>query len=241
MKPVLVLQHQTQDHAATLARWLGERQIPFEVRNSEAGDPLPATVDGYRALALLGGEMSANDDWPPLRREEVLILDAIARDVPVIGHCLGGQLMSRALGGAVGRSPAPEIGWQSVRVHDHAVANDWFGGLREPLVYQWHYEAFTLPRGAVALAGSAACPVQAFAIGRHLAMQFHVELDAEKLGRWSASQDPGYLATQRQHPRTVQTGERMRADGVAALPAQQALADRLYRRWLGLEPPAAAG
>lgn len=233
MKPVLVLQHQTQDHAAGLARWLREQGIAFEVRNAEAGELPPASMDGYRALALLGGEMSANDPLPALRRAEALILESMERELPVIGHCLGGQLMARALGARIVASPAPEIGWQTLQVHDTPEALDWFGRAGAHTVFHWHFEAFELPQGATPLAWSEACPVQAFSIGRHLAMQFHVEVDEEKLGRWSATCDPDYIARQGRVP-TVQDGAAMRAGAVAGLPLQRRLQYRLYRRWLGL-------
>lgn len=232
MKPVLVLQHQTQDHPATLAAWLRGEGVPVDVRNQERGDAYPDQLDDYRALALMGGEMSANDDLPALRHGERLILQAMARGLPVIGHCLGGQLMARALGATIGTSPAPEIGWQPIEVADDPLARAWFGDEARPTVFQWHYEAFSLPPGATALARSAACPMQAFAIGPHLGMQFHVEVDAEKHGRWSRSVDPLYLATQQRHPDTVQSASAMQETGTWALGRQQALADRLYRRWL---------
>jgi GMP synthase-like glutamine amidotransferase len=231
MKPVLVLQHLTSDGPAYLAQWLREEGVPARVFDTEAGQAYPASIDGYGALAVLGGEMSANDDLPSLRQAERLILEAMDRGVPVIGHCLGGQLMARALGAAVRVSPAPEIGWQPMQLEATPVASAWFGGDPRPTVYHWHFEAFDLPREAVRLASSPACPNQAFAIGPHLAMQFHVELDAEKLARWSASTDPHYLALQEGCP-TVQSGAAMRAEAVEALPAQQRMAARVYRRWL---------
>lgn len=231
MKPVLVLQHLSTDGPGYLATWLREQGIAFDVRDTQAGQAYPEHIDGYRALAVLGGEMSANDELPSLRRAERLILEAMDRDVPVIGHCLGGQLMARALGASVHASPAPEIGWQAIRSASTPVARDWLGDGNELVVYHWHYEAFDLPEGAEGLASSAACPNQAFAIGRHLAMQFHVELDADKLALWSASSDPDYLALQARCA-TVQSGPRMRAQAAEALPRQQALAARLYRRWL---------
>jgi GMP synthase-like glutamine amidotransferase len=207
--------------------------VPFDVKNAEAGHDYPQRIDGYGALALLGGEMSANDDLPSLRRAERLILQAMDAGIPVIGHCLGGQLMAHALGARVQDSPAAEIGWQTLRVNDTPAAHDWFGPADELTVYHWHRESFELPPGAELLASSAACPNQAFALGRHLAMQFHVELDRHKLGAWSASIDPSFLRMQREVA-TVQSGASMRAQAAAALPAQQRLADRLYRRWLGI-------
>jgi GMP synthase-like glutamine amidotransferase len=233
MKPVLVLQNLTSDGPGFLGTWLQRNAIPFEVCDTQAGQAYPARMTGFGALALLGGEMSANDDLPSLRQAERLILQAMDTDLPVIGHCLGGQLMARALGARVVDSPAPEIGWQALRVVDRPAADAWLGTVRELTVYHWHRESFELPRGAELLASTEACPHQAFAIGRHLAMQFHVELDRDKLAAWSASVDPAYLRAQREHA-TVQSGAVMRAQAEGALPAQQRLADALYRRWLGL-------
>jgi GMP synthase-like glutamine amidotransferase len=229
-QPALILQHLSSDGPAYLATWLTRQGLPFEVRNTEAGEPYPAHMDGYSALAVLGGEMSANDPLPSLRQAEGLILDAMARGRPVIGHCLGGQLMARALGRGVGPSLAPEVGWHPMTTTRHAQAREWFGNASELTVFQWHEEAFALPSGAVPLAGNAACSYQAFAIGPHLAMQFHVEVDEEKMLRWSTLDTPAYHASQRQHA-TVHGGERMRREMRQHLAAQQALADRIYSRW----------
>jgi GMP synthase-like glutamine amidotransferase len=230
---VLVLQNLTSDGPGYLGRWLASHGVAFDVLNAEAGRPYPQRIDGYDALALLGGEMSANDELPSLRQAERLILQAMDADIPVIGHCLGGQLMARALGARVMESAAPEIGWQSMRLDDTAAARDWLGSKDELIVYHWHHESFELPRGAQRLASNDACPNQAFAVGRHLAMQFHVELDEYKLATWSASEDPRYLRLQRECA-TVQAAAAMRLQAVIALPEQQRLADRLYRRWLGI-------
>ena len=231
MKPVLVLQNLTPDGPGYLGTWLAQQRVPFEVFNTEEGQPYPQRIDGYGALALLGGEMSANDDLLSLRQAERLILQAMDADLPVIGHCLGGQLMARALGARVVDSPQPEIGWQTMRVAATPAARAWFGDADELTVYHWHRESFELPRGAELIASNEACPHQAFAIGRHLAMQFHVELDQTKLAAWSASVDPTFLREQREHA-TVQSGPAMRTQAVSALPAQHRLADSLYRRWL---------
>lgn len=231
MKPVLVLQHMSDDGPAHLGAWLHREGIPFEVFDTEAGQAYPSSVAGYRGLAVLGGAMSANDELPSLRQAERLILEAMRDGIPVIGHCLGGQLMARALGGEVAASPAPEVGWHRIDVVPCEVGTAWFGDAASPMVFQWHYEAFALPPGAAALAGSAACPNQAFAIGPHLAMQFHVEVDITKLMAWTESRDPLYLAWQ-QRSGTVHDGRRIREEAARYLSLQQTLAERLYRRWL---------
>jgi GMP synthase (glutamine-hydrolysing) len=223
--PVLILQHLHLDGPGYLATWLQSVGVPFEVRNAEAGESFPERIDGYRALAILGGTMSANDDLPSLRRAEALVRQAVGQGRPVIGHCLGGQLMARALGAPVHRSPAPELGWLPIRPRPGS--EDWFGVGVRPVVMQWHGEAFGLPSGARWLAESDACTHQAFAVGPHLALQFHVEVDAAKLALWSpdAQADPA-------HPLTVQDRATLEAGTSRHLQAQQALAGRLYERWL---------
>jgi GMP synthase-like glutamine amidotransferase len=233
MKPVLVLQSLSADGPAYLATWLRRQGVAFEVRDAEAGQPYPDDLAAYSALALLGGEWSANDERPSLRHAEALILQAMRRGLPVIGHCLGGQLMARALGARVLDSPAPEIGWQQIEVLDSPAAAHWLGEPGPRRVFQWHYEAFELPAGAKRIAGSAACPNQAFSLGPHIALQFHVEVDAEKLGRWVLDDGERYRRAQVLHE-TVQNASAMARDASDALPRQQALADRLYSRWLGV-------
>ena len=90
MKPVLVLQHLPDDGPAFLATWLARQGRPMDLRHTSAGQAYPATIDGFGALAVLGGEWSANDDRPSLRQAESLIRQAVAAGIPVIGHCLGG-------------------------------------------------------------------------------------------------------------------------------------------------------
>ncbi len=222
-QPVLILQHLTRDDPAYLGTWLERAGVAHDIRNTEAGDSFPATLEGYRALAILGGSMGANDDLPSLRQAEALVRQGVACGIPVIGHCLGGQLMARALGAEVCGSPEAEIGWQPLLWRESAA--EWFGPRPPDVVMQWHVDAFSLPAGAVALATSDACPVQAFALGPHLAMQFHLEIDAVKAERWL--HDP-----REAEGRTVQDVAALRAGTGRHLAAQQALADHVYSRWL---------
>ncbi len=220
------------DSPAYLGQWLAEQGLPFELRDSSAGQTFPDSLSGYSALASLGGAMSANDEQPSLRQTEHLVREALREGLPAIGHCLGGQLMARALGARVVGSPAPEVGWQPLRVEDHESARAWFGDVATHTVYHWHYEAFELPAGAIRLAGSAACPNQAFEFGSLLALQFHIEIDAAKLQRWSLNDGPLYRDAQLLHPATVQGAAAMRDDMARHLEAHQALARRIYARWL---------
>jgi GMP synthase (glutamine-hydrolysing) len=230
---VLILQFMSDDGPGFLGRWLREQGVAADVFDAQRGALFPEQIKSYRALAVLGGAMSANDDLACLRHAERLILEAMRAEVPVLGHCLGGQLMARALGARVFNSPAPEVGWHRMDCVDSARSREWLGTAAAQTVFHWHYEAFELPVGAERLAASAACPNQAFAIGRHLAMQFHVEIDLQKIEAWLTLPGPAYAPAQARYA-TAHAPAIIRAGSLAHLSAQQALAGRIYARWLSL-------
>jgi Glutamine amidotransferase class-I len=124
---VLVLQHLPDDGPGYLGRWLDFQKISWHVFCADAGEAYPASVGDYRAMAVLGGEWSANDERPSLRHAEALIREADALGIPIIGHCLGGQLMARAFGGKVERAAQPEIGWMPLQTTGSEAARYWFG------------------------------------------------------------------------------------------------------------------
>lgn len=231
MKPVLILQHQLPENAAYLTTWLSQHSIPYVIFNAGAGQDFPSSIESYSALAVMGGSISANDPLLSNRQSEILILQAMIYDIPVIGHCLGGQLMSKALGGTIGRSPKPEIGWQPIQYCDHALTKAWFGNNPSATVIHWHYETFSVPPGATLLASSEACPNQAFAIGKHLAMQFHIEIDQSKIYSWVNHHDPHWADAAKTHS-TVQDKKTI-LDGISQyLKQHQAMANSIYNRWL---------
>ena len=164
--------------------------LPVRVARAWKGE-----LDGIRAedvagVIALGGTMSAWEEEraPHLAVVRALLADAHAAGVPVLGVCLGAQMVARALGAEVRRAPAPEIGWLAVEPTPAAAGDALLGGLREPTrVYQWHQDVFELPAGAELLASSAAAPHQAFRAGaRTWGVQFHPEADAETFDDWLA-------------------------------------------------------
>ena len=231
MKPVLILQHQVPENAAYLTTWLNRHGIAFEVRNAGDGEEFPDTIEPYSALAVMGGGMSANDDLPSNHQAVRLIQRAIRADIPVIGHCLGGQLMARALGGTVQASPRPEIGWQPIAYENDPLVREWFGEDPTDTVIHWHYESFSIPNGAVRLASSSACPNQVFAYGKHLAMQFHIEINEHKIDSW-VNDDDDKWSQARQLYESVQDKITMLNGIPYHLSKHQSTADNIYRNWL---------
>ena len=231
MRPVLVIEHTAGDGPGHFGEWLAARRVPATLVRVHAGEAVPARIGGHGGLCVLGGPMGANDTHlDHLRTELALIRDALDARVPVIGHCLGGQLLAKALGAPVGRSPAPEIGWHPIAVDDTPAARRWFGDAREPVLMQWHRDAFELPRGATPLAGSASCPRQAFEHdGLHLALQGHPEADRAKVEHWVAKHRGA--ATGEAPPPTVQPPEAILAGLERHLAPMRALAHRLYDAW----------
>ena len=129
--------------------------------------------------------MSVNDDLPWILPILQLIQASVAADVPVIGHCLGGQLMSKALGGTVSRNPVREIGWGKVEVLPTPTAARWFGHAAPAFnSFHWHGETFTIPQGAERILTNPHCDNQAFALGKHLGMQCHIEMTPELINLW---------------------------------------------------------
>jgi len=150
---------------------------------------LPA-LDSAGGLILMGGPMSANDDLAWLKRELELVAEACRRRLPVLGICLGAQLIARALGARVYRNPVKEIGWYPVYFTEAAASDPLFCGLAGPeTVFHWHGETFDLPQGAVWLARSEACPHQAFRWGSAVyGLQFHLEVTPAMIADWVRQQ-----------------------------------------------------
>ena len=176
--------------------------------------------------------MSVNDDlhWIPQTLD--LIRQADASGIPLIGHCLGGQLIAKALGGTVRANPVKEIGWGQVEATGNGA--DWLGDTRRFEAFHWHGETFTLPQGATRVLQSAHCANQAFVRGPHLAMQCHVEMTDSMIRSWSRQ----WAAEEVAPSASVQTPAQMEEDMEARIAAMRVVADRLYGRWItGLVSP----
>jgi GMP synthase-like glutamine amidotransferase len=229
MRPVAIFRTSPSEGPGYFATYLERRSFASELVALDAGQGVPPDPRRFSGLAFMGGPMSVNDDLPWIAPALELIRDAVRKDVPVLGHCLGGQLMSKAFGGTVGPNPVKEIGWGEVRVADNAVAREWLGDVRDFLSFHWPGETFSIPPGATRLMESAHCANQGFAIGIHLGMQCHVEMTRELIRTWLTggaeemklgAKSPG-----------VQRAADIERDMESRLEALQAVANRLYDRW----------
>jgi len=230
MKPIAIFRHAPQEGPGYLAEFLDEQKIPWQLIAIDAGAAVPSGVDAFAGLVFMGGPMSVNDDLPWIPPVLALIRDAVAGDIPVLGHCLGGQLISRALGGTVSRNPVKEIGWGEVTVADNDSARSWFGAARHFNAFHWHGETFSLPRDATHLLSSAYCANQAWAIGKHLALQCHVEMTDAMIVSWCEIGADEILAG-RDSP-AVQSADEMQRRMAGELPRLRDIAGQLYARWV---------
>jgi GMP synthase-like glutamine amidotransferase len=184
MKSVAIFQHAASEGPGYLASFLDARRIPWRLFRVDAGDAVPEHCGDFSGLVFMGGPMSVNDDLPWIGQVLALIRCAVAKDIPVLGHCLGGQLMAKALGGVVTGNPVKEIGWGELTVDRNDFAQRLFGGVGQFEGFHWHGETFSLPHGARRLLSSRYCDNQAFVLGKHIGLQCHVEMTADMVRDW---------------------------------------------------------
>jgi GMP synthase-like glutamine amidotransferase len=229
MRPVAIIRHAASEGPAYFATYLERRSIPWQLVALDAGEPVPRDAAGFSGLALMGGPMSANDSLPWVAPVLELIRDAVHKDVPVIGHCLGGQLMSKAFGGEVRANAVREIGWGEVRAADNAVAREWLGELQAFESFHWHGETFSIPPGGTRVLENQHCENQAYALGKHFAMQCHVEMTDELVRTWLRS-GADELRNEAKSP-AVQQPQDIEKDLAARLERLHGVANRIYDRW----------
>jgi len=230
MKPIAIFRHFLTEGPGYFATHLDCRRVPWKLIKLDQGEPVPADTESLGGLVFMGGPMSVNDDLPWIPQVLALIREAVAKDVPVLGHCLGGQLIAKALGASVTAMPLKEIGWGEVTAENPPESAPWFG--QEPthfLCFHWHGETFSIPPGATRILSSPWCPNQAFVQGKHLAMQCHIEMTEELVRSWCQG-GAGEIA--RSRGPAVQPVEAILTDLKSRLDALHRLADRVYSRWL---------
>ncbi len=230
MKPVVIFRHTATEGPGYLAGFLDAHHVPWRLIAIDRGEAVPQSVSAYSALVFMGGPMSVNDDLPWIEQELNLIREAVAKNIPVLGHCLGGQLISKALGAMVSKNSVKEIGWGEVQVADNDTAGTWFGDIKTFDAFHWHGETFALPDGAVHILSSVHCANQGYAIGPHLALQCHIEMTPDLISSWCDVGVDEIAASLSSH--AVQTADEIQQQMSAKLPRLHEVAEHLYTQWI---------
>lgn len=217
---ILVLRHELFEHLGNFAGAFANRKVTFIYH--DLGEPIPQ--DAFDGLVVMGGPMSANDPLPGLKGELGVIEEALKTGKPILGICLGSQLIARALGARVYRNRELEIGWAPVHLTDAGQSDPLFQGMKSPeTFFHWHGDTFDLPPGAEWLAWSEKTRHQAYRYGRNVyGIQFHPEVTAAMIEEWSnAPVNCGDVAT-------------LRAPIDAAAFDQESTARQIADRWISL-------
>ncbi len=228
-RPVAVFRFSPTEVPAYFGEWLDAHEVPWTTVAIDAGAAVPADPRTFAGIAMMGGPMGVNDPLPWVEPLCALLREAVEADVPVIGHCLGGQLLAKALGARVERTRSPEIGWLEVATADEGARREWFGGRAAFTTFQWHYDAFALPQGATRVLTNAHNAEQAFVVNdRHIGLQCHVEMTRPLTETWLAS-------SASELPRVSRAAAQSAADITRDLDARiaelHAVAGDVYARW----------
>ena len=229
MKPIAIFRLYKIEGPGYFATFLDSHSIPWKLIKIDGGENFPRSPEHFSGLVFMGGAMSANDNLPWISGALELIRQAVRYNIPVLGHCLGGQLMSKALGGQVSRSTIKEIGWGKVVVADNPIASKWFGNLYDFESFHWHGEFFTLPDGATRLLSSKFCENQVFAIGAHLGMQCHLEMTEKMVKKWYEAGAGEIAGSSGPAVQSLEAVQKNLANRISAL---NRVARHLYSKWI---------
>lgn len=227
MLPVAIFRHVEHEGPGYLLDFMQRHDIAHELVCIDAGDAVPGNALDYSGLVFMGGPMSVNDPLPWITDEIQLIRRAIAADRPVLGHCLGGQLIARALGARVDANPVTEIGWHRVWQCDNEASRACLHGLAPDfMVYHWHSETFELPSQAQPLLHNKFCANQGFVSGKTLALQCHIEMTADMVREWTRRGEDRLQPSE-----SIQSATEMNRDLQDRVTRLNHIADIIYSYW----------
>ncbi len=239
MKPIAIVQHEADTGPGHFETHLMQRRLPYQTVRVYDGDSMPHSADAYSGICSLGGSMSANDELPWIEDELALLRDADQRGVPIIGHCLGGQLLAKAFGAPVTRNAMKEIGWSIVEVDDAELAREWIGSEPAFDLFQWHGDTFALPPQARRFLTSAVMR-QSGVRDRSRAARASWNavscrddaVTGQRLGRQRQRRREIDEAFERQGGVGVQRAEEIVLSLEQRTQRMSRIADRIYERWL---------
>ena len=229
-KEVLIFLHMDDEHPGFIANFLQHANIQFRIIRSYKKENIPPFDNSMLGLVFMGGIMSANDEIGWIKDEIKLISQALEHNVPILGHCLGGQLITKALGETVSGNREAEIGWHDCYRTNPKIDDGWLDGIRDPFImFHWHYESFSVPEDAEPLFSSAHCKNQAYVYGNNvLAMQSHVEMTLPLITDWINSWKDDLTVESASQQSYVQISE----DLERKVSELNLVASSLYSRWV---------
>lgn len=234
MTDILILTHTDYCTPGHLATVLERARLPYTELRVDLDQLEGYDLDRPQAVAIMGGPMSVNDPLPWLHTEINALKHFLKRDIPVLGHCLGGQLIAKALGAEITQMPYTESGWQPVHIVHSARQSPWLAHLPDSFnIFQWHGDTFSLPEGAQPLLSNHWCANQGFAWGDNvLALQGHPEMTQALVCNWLA--DWAHLLDASQA--SQQAVETMLDNLEGKVAMLNEVAEGFYRHWLNQMP-----
>ncbi len=228
---VLVLQHADPEHPGLIADAVHKISGTLETIRGDLGQSAPATLDGYSGLIIMGGPQSVYEEekFPYLRAEKQLARQAINDNIPLIGVCLGSQIIADVLGSEVHPSGGVEIGWKDITRSPDIAANPVLSALPETFTpLHWHGDVYDLPTGATPIGASEMTPVQGFTYGETtFAPLFHLEMTEQQIADM-ATLFPDDVRRGGLDPETLLAGTPARAAAI------KPIATEIFTCWAGL-------
>ncbi len=229
MKPIRIFRHIACEGPGYLGDFLDREDIPWELVCIDANRPVPADVDAVSGLVFMGAAVGVNDDLPWIDHELDLIRKAHEAGIPMMGICFGGQLISKALGGAVTRGEGMEIGWYPLYRLSSNNHDGWLAGLPVEFdTFHWHADTFSMPPGSQPLLMSDCYKNQGYVMGDHLGMQFHLEMTVEMVEAWIDK----YGSDLKLDSCCIQSAQSMKENLRERIEQLHEISDVIYGNWL---------
>lgn len=227
MRPIAILQHEATQGPGVLRDHLDQCGYVYRLIMPSVEGHAPVDASPFSAIVVLGSDHSVNEDLPWMAQEMLLLQDAVRRDMPVLGHCFGAQMLARAMGARVRRHVCPNIGWSQVWVTPQARQR--MGLPRQIPLFNWHYDSFEIPPGAVRTMYGSHCLNKGFFRGRQWGFQGHLEVTAESIRNWCAA---GRAELARASGPAAQTEQQILQQLQTHIDALRRVAHQTYSHWL---------
>ncbi len=203
----LFIKHIDIEGPGTMGSYLEENNFKYDTVELYNNDTLPDNPSQYNAIVVLGGPMNVYEEekYPFLKAEDELIKKTLNENIPMLGLCLGGQLISKACGAKVKKTETKEIGWFKTCLTESGQNDPLFTGLLAEIeVFQWHGDTFDVPENSIHLASSELCRNQAFRYNENVyALQFHLEVTREMISDWLTAYSGEVASTEGVSSKTI--------------------------------------